>query len=140
MARRLPTHDGDHHSLDSVPGPAGLCPLQAAAWRGTRTGTSVALGLRSVRSSCIVIDVSSWSAGRQASPGLCITAPGWSASQEDRWIADGEGMEAKARSARGWEDRTARLVADLRLVGNLRRSRFPDASSRRRLPGSLPIA
>jgi|BarGraIncu01122A_1022018.scaffolds.fasta_scaffold05582_4 hypothetical protein len=100
MARRLPTHDGDHHSLDSVPGPAGLCPLQAAAWRGTRTGTSVALGLRSVRSSCIVIDVSSWSAGRQASPGLCITASGWSASQEDRWIADGEGMEAKARSAR----------------------------------------
>ena len=30
----------------------------------------MALGRRSVRSSCIVIDVSSWSAGRQASPGL----------------------------------------------------------------------
>jgi hypothetical protein len=63
---------------------------QAAAWGGTRTRTSVALGLRSVRSPCIVIDVSSWSAGRQASPELCITGSGWSASQEDRWIADGE--------------------------------------------------
>lgn len=63
----------------------------------------MALGLRSVRSYCIVIDVSSWSAGRQASPGLCITASEWLASQEDRWIADGEGMEAKARSARRCE-------------------------------------
>src|ERR1035437_9431995 len=102
MAPRLPTHDGDHHSLDSVPGPAGLCPPGCrSAWHPTRT--SVALGLRSVRTSCMVIDVSSWSAGRQASPGLCITASGWSASQEDRWIADGEGMEAKARSARRCE-------------------------------------
>gem|GEM_PF-2298274 len=96
---------------------------QAAARRGTRTRTSVVLGLRSVRSSCMVIDVSSWWAGRQASPGLCITASGWSASQEDRWIADGEGMEA-----------------ELRLVGDRRRSRSPDVSSRRLPPGSLPIA
>ena len=71
MARRLPTHDGDHRSLDSVPAQRAL-PPQAAARRGTRTRTSEALGLRSVRSSCTVIDVSSWSAGRQASPGLCI--------------------------------------------------------------------
>jgi hypothetical protein len=62
------------------------------------------------------------------------------ASQEDRWIADGEDMEAKARSARRCEDHTPRLVADLRLVGDRRRSRSPDASNRRRPLGSLPIA
>jgi hypothetical protein len=120
-------------------GPSRSLP-RAAARRGTRTLASVALRLRSVRSSCMVIGVFSWRAGRQASFGLCIGASGWSVSQEDRWIADGEGMEAKFRSTGRSEDRTARLVADLRLVGNLRRSRSPDASSRRQPLGSPPIA
>ena len=95
---------------------------QVAARRGTRTRTSAsAPGLLPVRSSCMVIGVSSWWAGRQASPGLCITASGCSPSQEDRWIADGEGMEVKLRSAGRREVHAQRLVADLRLADNRRR-------------------
>ena len=74
----------------------------------------MSLGLRSVRYSCIVLDVSSWSAGRQASPGLRIHRVRMVGESGDRWITDGEGMEAKVRNPR-------RCEVFVEYVGSVRR-------------------